>query len=224
MFSSTTPVTTARKSPLGVGLSLGLALAVGLLPGAPARADNDDGYYDRDAGAYDADAYQERREGAEFDYAQVLNVEPNLHQVRVTVPHQECYAETRYVPDGDGDYRRDRPSAGPMILGGLIGAVVGHQFDYGRSRGAGTVVGAVIGSAVGHDAAQRQDADRDYGYRGPVRAVDSQRCETRYDEHYESRIESYRVSYRYRGRIYHTTLPEDPGQQLRVRVAVTPEG
>jgi uncharacterized protein YcfJ len=103
-----------------------------------------------------------------------------------------------------------------MILGGLVGAVIGHQFGHGRERGVGTVAGAVIGSAVGHDAAQRQAGD------GRLRAVDSERCETRYDERYESRIESYRVSYQYHGRTYQTTLPRDPGQQLRVRVAVTP--
>jgi len=175
--------------------SLALSLAAGLLLCAPALA-GDDGYYGR-------------QDGSDVDYAEVLGVEPNLRQVRVVVPRQECYEDTRYVDDGDG-YRRDRPAAGPMILGGLLGAVVGHQFDRGRSRGMGTVAGAVIGTALGHDAAQR--------------ASDSQRCETRYDEHYESRVESYRVSYRYQGRIYHTTLPRDPGQQLRVRVAVTPEG
>ena len=68
----------------------------------------------------------------------------------------------------------------------------------------------------GHDAAQRQAEG------GRLRAVESERCETRYDERNESRIESYQVSYQYHGRTYQTTLPRDPGQQLRVRVAVTP--
>ena len=216
MFSNTSYSTSPRTAsgtryPWGARIALGLAAGLLLCAPAMARADGDDGYYDRN-GQGDGDGY---------DYAEVLNVEPNLRQVRIAVPRRECYTDTRYVPVDDGDYRRDRPAAGPMILGGLIGAVVGHQFGRGPARGLGTVAGAVIGSAVGHDAAQRQGADdRDR----PMRAIDSQQCETRYDEHYESRVESYRVSYRYQGRVYHTVLPSDPGSRLRVRVAVTPEG
>ena len=210
MFSTAAAMTSRRfpgfRPAWALSLAAGLAACLGL--GAAARAGDDDGYY----GRYN-----------DVDYAEVLNVEPNLRQVRVVVPRQECYDETRYVPDDGDGYRRDRSVAGPMILGGLLGAVVGHQFDHGRSRGLGTVTGAVIGTALGHDAAQRQATDRDYGDDRPPRAIDSQRCETRYDEHYESRVESYRVSYRYQGRVYHTTLPRDPGQRLRVRVAVTPE-
>jgi len=176
-----------------------LGLAAGLILAVPAFADHD---------------YQPY--GEDFGYAEVVNVEPNLRQVRSSVPRRECYSATRYVPAEDSGYRRDRPAAGAMLLGGLFGAVIGHQFDHGHERGVGTVAGAVIGTALGHDAAQRQ------GEGGRMRAVESERCETRYDERYEARIESYQVSYRYLGRTYQTTLPRDPGQQLRVRVAVTP--
>jgi uncharacterized protein YcfJ len=222
MFSKTAAVTGPRDragTRFTAGARIALGLAAGLVLCAPALADRDDGYDDRDASGY-----QDSWNGSDYDYAEVLSVEPNMRQVRIVVPRRECYTDTRYVPAYDGDYRRDRPSAGPMLLGGLIGAVVGHQFGHGRSRDMGTVAGAVIGSAVGHDAAQRQDQDRDYGDDRPLRAIDSQRCETRYDERYESRIDSYRVSYRYQGRVYHTVLARDPGRQLRVRVAVTPEG
>lgn len=214
MFGNTLAANQCPRAPgsrAALGLSLAVGLAACLLLGAPARAGDDDGYYGRE-------------DDSDVDFAEVLSAEPNLRQVRVVVPRQQCYEATRYVRDDGDAYRRDRPAAGPMILGGLLGAIVGHQFDHGRSRGMGTVAGAVVGAAVGHDAAQRRAADGDYGDDRPSRAVDSQRCETRYDERYESRIESYRVSYRYQGRIYHTTLPRDPGQQLRVRVVVTPEG
>jgi uncharacterized protein YcfJ len=176
-----------------------LGLAAGLILAVPVFADDDYRPY-----------------GDDFDYAEVVNVEPNLRQVRISVPRQECYSATRYVPGEGRGYGHERPAAGAMILGGLFGAVIGHQFDHGHERGAATVAGAVIGSALGHDAAQRQ------GNGGNMAAVESERCETRYDERYESRVESYQVSYRYHGRTYQTTLPRDPGQQLRVRVAVTP--
>ncbi len=220
MFSkaaiSTGPRTAAAHGFVrGSGIALGLAAAL-LLLSAPARADRDDGYYDQDGGGY--------------DYAEVLSAEPNLRQERVVVPRRECYTDTHYVPADDGDYHRHRPTGGPMILGGLIGAVVGHQIEGGGARGLGTVAGAMIGGAVGHDIARRQAAERDaddYDQDGrdrPMRAIDSERCETRYDERYESRVEGYRVTYQYQGRVYHTVLARDPGSRLRVRVAVTPEG
>jgi uncharacterized protein YcfJ len=192
-----------------------LALAAGLVIGAPVMAGQDSGWQDdrpADAGSPD------------YDYAQVTHVEPRYRQVRISVPRQECYTETRYVPDRP--YAGDRPAAGGMILGGLIGAVIGHQFGHGHERGLGTVAGAVVGSAIGHDAAQRRDDDGDdrgYGGRGG-RPVESERCETRYSERMEQRIDGYCVSYRYNGRNYQTNLPYDPGERLRVRVAVSPEG
>jgi len=191
------------------------ALAAGLVIGAPVMADQDAAWQDdRPADASASD----------YDYAQVTHVEPRYRQVRISVPRQECYSETRYVPDRP--YPAARPAAGGMILGGLIGAVIGHQFGYGPERAFGTVAGAVVGSAIGHDAAQRRDAgwdDRGYGDRGG-RPVESERCVTRYSERVDQRIDGYLVSYRYNGRNYQTDLPYDPGERLRVRVAVNPEG
>lgn len=192
-----------------------LALAAGLVIGAPVMADQDSDWQDdRPVDASSSD----------YDYARVTHVEPRYRQVRTSVPRQECYTETRYVPDRP--YGAERPAAGGMILGGLIGAVIGHQFGHGHERGLGTVAGAVVGSAIGHDAAQRRDDggyDRGYGDRGG-RPVESERCVTRYSERVDQRIDGYRVTYRYNDRNYQTDLPYDPGERLRVRVAVTPEG
>ena len=202
-----------------------LALAAGLVIGAPVMADQDAPWQDdRPADASSPD----------YDYARVTHVEPQLRQLSISVPQRECRAETRYAPAADPGYGPgysragggERPAAGGMILGGLIGAVIGHQFGYGPERAFGTVAGAVVGSAIGHDAAQRRDAgwdDRGYGDRGG-RPVESERCVTRYSERVDQRIDGYRVSYRYNGRNYQTDLPYDPGERLRVRVAVNPEG
>ena len=51
-----------------------------------------------------------------------------------------------------------------------------------------------------------------------------QRCETRYQDDWEERVDGYRVTYQYQGRrqVTVTELPYRPGDRIRVRVAVTP--
>ncbi len=163
----------------------------------------------------------------EYDYARVLDVAPMVHSVRVTVPKRECWTETRYeevvaYPNGPSEPRR--PTVGSTILGGVIGAAIGNQIGRGDGRRAATVAGAVIGSAIGHDAAERRNAR--YGSEPAYtesRPYSAERCEVRYDDTYEDRIEGYRVTYEYNGRRQVTQLPYDPGERIRVRVDVRPE-
>ena len=163
---------------------------------------------------------------SDYDYARVLDVDPIVRHVRVTVPKRECWTETRYeeVQSQGGSYGGPRPTAGSTILGGIIGAAIGNQIGRGDGRRAATVAGAVIGSAIGHDAADRRNAR--YG-NSPVvtesRPYDAERCEVRYEDSYEDRVEGYRVTYEYNGRRQTTQLPYDPGDRIRVRVDVHPE-
>jgi uncharacterized protein YcfJ len=208
-------------------------MAIGIVAAVPALAqngnyggygnDNYDNYDNYANGSYDNGNYRDDRySGDEFQTAQVISAAPITRQVRITVPQRECYSETHYVPVNGRRYGGDAPAGGQMILGGLIGAVIGHQLDDRRSRNGGTVVGAVIGSAIGHDVAQR-NATR-YGGSDEMRAVDGQRCEVRYIEHVEDRVDGYRVTYQYNGRTYTTQMPRDPGATLRIRVNVAPVG
>ena len=71
---------------------------------------------------------------------------------------------------------------------------------------------------IGHDQAQRRAAQP----RSPPRAYTVQRCETRYHETCEERIDGYRVTYVYNGRRQVTELPYEPGDRIRVRVDVSP--
>jgi len=169
--------------------------------------------------------------GTGFDFAEVVRADPIVRQVRVSVPRRECFDETRYVPVRSGP--GPQGAAGGMILGGIIGAVVGHQFDGGRGdwrhgRGGGgntgTLAGGIVGAAIGHDVAER-NAARAGGFAGDeVRAVTAQRCEVHEEEHVEDRTEGFRVTYRYQGRTYTTRMPNDPGPRIRVRVSVSPVG
>ena len=80
-----------------------------------------------------------------------------------------------------------------------------------------TAAGAVIGAGIGH-----QQGMRRYGAVAAPQPSTVQRCETRYRDEYQERIDGYRVTYVYHGRRQVTQLPYRPGERIRVRVDVSP--
>ncbi|HEU4530301.1 MAG TPA: glycine zipper 2TM domain-containing protein [Steroidobacteraceae bacterium] len=150
------------------------------------------------------------RVGPAYEYARVVDVQPITRQVRVQTPQRECYIEEYEEPR-----RASASVAGNVILGGLIGGVLGSQIGSGDGRKAATAAGALIGSTIGHQAAQRRRAE-------PPQVRTVERCDTRYVSNYEERIEAYDVAYEYGGQRYHTRMPYDPGERIRVRVDVSP--
>jgi uncharacterized protein YcfJ len=180
------------------------------------RYGNDSRYDQRHDDAYDS-RYDDRDGG--YDYAKVVDVEPLRTRVRVTTPVRECWDETRYDQRGNGGYGNGpRSNAGGALLGAVIGGVIGHQIGSGRGRDAATAAGAVIGAGIGHRQAERRNS----GNLPPQREYTVQRCDTRYDDAYEERIDGYRVTYIYNGRRQVTQLPYKPGDRIRVRVDVSP--
>jgi uncharacterized protein YcfJ len=118
-----------------------------------------------------------------------------------------------------------QPSQGPFsynhiggtLIGGALGTVVGNQVGHGRGKDVARVAGALIGGAIGHNVSVDRQRQL-YGDRGRL----VERCEVRYRDSTEERIDGYEVTYEYAGRQYVTQLPYDPGQRLRVRVDVGP--
>ena len=163
-----------------------------------------------------AGRYDDNRNAGDYDYARVLDVDPLVERYRVAEPVQQCWNETRYE-DARSTGAGNRNGA--TLLGGLVGAVIGNQFGHGSDRKVATVAGAVLGGAVGNQVAANRGDD---GYRDEPREYDVQRCATRHEDRYEERVVAYRVTYLYNGRQYHTQLPYDPGQRIRVGVAVHP--
>ena len=180
-----------------------IAAAVTLASAGASARDDRYGYDDR------------HRDGAGYDYARVIDVEPLRTRVRVTTPRRECWEETRY---DQRDYAGERSRAGGALLGAVIGGVIGHQIGSGRGRDAATAAGVVIGAGLGHREAERRAAAN----QGPPRAYTVERCETSYSDTFEERIDGYRVTYEYHGRRQVTELPYNPGDRIRVRVDVTP--
>jgi uncharacterized protein YcfJ len=158
-----------------------------------------------------------------YDYADVINVDPLYRDVRVSVPRQECRVEVHEEPGGTYYRQGVRPNPASTIIGGLIGAVVGHQLGRGGGRDAATVAGAVMGAAVGHDVARRRGASSaTEAVYVPSRRDEREVCRMRYEERLERQIDGYLVTYRYNGRIHHTQMAYDPGTRIRVRVSVDP--
>lgn len=141
-------------------------------------------------------------------WAQVVDVEPQYRTVRVSEPSRECWDEEVYV---------ERPgyrSHVPIILGGLVGGVLGHEIG-GHHHGVATAAGTLLGASVGRDVAHRRGSEGYYESR--------ERCRTVRNYRHEERVDGYRVTYRYGGRTHVTYTDYDPGDRIRVDVAVRPE-
>jgi len=66
----------------------------------------------------------------DYDYAEVIRVEPLHRQVRVSEPVRECWQETSDASEGPFSYNH----VGGTLLGSAIGTVVGNQIGHGRGK------------------------------------------------------------------------------------------
>jgi len=142
-----------------------------------------------------------------YDYAKVISAQPIIRYVNVRTPVRECWQDTEYYTAYD---RRHRSGA-RTLAGAIIGGVVGHQFGSGHGKDAATIAGSMIGAAIGHGPVHRRQYSR------PV-----ERCETRYRNQQEKRIDGYDVVYSYHGQQYATTMPYNPGKKIKVRIDIRP--
>jgi uncharacterized protein YcfJ len=150
------------------------------------------------------------------DYARVVGVDPIVRRVRVSTPQRECWNEDRPVSSGaSGTEIRS------TLIGGLIGAGVGHQISHRSHDPIAVVGGALVGAAIGNSIGANQAAKRGEYAQGSYESV--QRCEVSYHDEWAEQVDGYRVTYAYNGREYTTRMPYDPGQRIRVGVDVRPE-
>jgi uncharacterized protein YcfJ len=137
--------------------------------------------------------------------ARVVKVVPVTETVNR--PTQQCWTETQQV------VRRRSHDPGGAILGTIAGGIIGSQIGKGNGKVLAAAVGAGIGAVTGDRLANRDNA-------GTVETVPVQRCET--VDNLETRIAGYKVTYEYDNWRFTTRLPYNPGNELRVNVAVTP--
>lgn len=175
------------------GTAVATALC-GLLLSAPAAWAGHDHGRNRDRG---------------WDYARVVRADPVYREVRVREPREVCREE----PVTERTVHGGRPDPGAVLFGAVIGGVIGHQFGGGHGQDAATAAGAVIGANHAANHSYRNG-------RVVERTVYETRCETVRHARYEQRLDGYDVTYKYRGRLYHTFSEEHPGSRIRVRVDV----
>ena len=150
--------------------------------------------------------------------------------------------------------QRARTSGAGAVIGAVIGGALGnaiadddrrgrHGYGYRTSssqRTAATVLGAVVGGAIGNGIERSAATQRDRRYGDPRYGAQgyygqpAADCRTvgGYDDAYDrydgtdrgGRVDGYRVTYEYAGRRYETVTDYHPGDRLRVRVDVRPEG
>ena len=147
-----------------------------------------------------------------YEYARVTSVQPIYREVEVSKPVRECWEEPLYHTRS-----QQQGSAGGMLVGGLPGGFIGHQFGRGHTRKMASVVGTIVGAQIGHKAVN--------GYSGPASrevARYEEHCKTRHKVSYEEVIDGYDVTYKYRGSSYQLEMPYDPGKRIKMRIQFAP--
>ncbi len=139
-----------------------------------------------------------------YGWADVLRVDP-VYAAVAQPPPQECYPQTVT--------RQDDNHTGGTVLGAIVGGVLGSTVGKGDGRKAAAVAGAVAGGAIGNRVSAAHD--RSYSTQQTV-------CQPVANYAPPQQIVAYDVEYRFRGEVYMSRLPYDPGERLRVRVTVAP--
>ncbi len=159
--------------------------------------------------------------GVEYDYAEVLSVDPIVEQYSEPVERQVCRQEPveTYQPQYAYRDRSHRDPTGATVLGAIIGGALGNTVGRGDGRRAATIAGALIGGSIGHDSARR---GRYVETGGRYQTRYEQRCYVETDYEQDERVTGYDVTYRYNGRVYQTQTDHHPGDRIQVEVQVSP--
>ncbi len=152
-------------------------------------------------------------ENSHYGWADVLRVDPVYGGPTSAVPAPPCYEEQVPV-DASAESAAQERRGIATVVGAFIGGILGNRVGKGSGRVAATVAGAVAGGVAGNRLAA--------GDAPPARPQYTTQRHCPPSAAAAPKVIGYDVEYRYRGDVYTSRLANDPGDRLRVRVAVTP--
>ena len=142
-----------------------------------------------------------------YDYGTVVDTTPIVKTIRVSTPREECW-------DEDIEVRRGGNNSGvSTVVGALVGGAIGNAVGHNKkNKQVGAVLGAVLGGTVGHAVG---------GKRPPVHS-NEEVCRVYQDYREEERIVGYSVRYRFNNETYTTRTKTDPGDTIKLKLAISP--
>ena len=138
---------------------------------------------------------------AEPRFAQVVAVQPITQSVTSSKPRQVCQDEQVAVPET----YKDKHQVGGAVVGGLVGALAGHQVGGGKGKTLATVGGAAAGAFAGHEIQKRHQENNQT--HTEVRNV----CHTVTDKSTSTKTVGYDVTYTLNGQAGHVRMDHNPG-------------
>lgn len=134
-------------------------------------------------------------------FAQVVAVQPITQSVTSSKPRQVCRDEQVAVPET----YKDKNQIGGAVVGGLVGALAGHQVGGGKGKTLATVGGAAAGAFAGHEIQKRHQENNQT--HTEIRNV----CHTVTDKSTSTQTVGYDVTYTLNGQAGHIRMDHNPG-------------
>ena len=134
-------------------------------------------------------------------FAQVVAVQPITQSVTTSKPRQVCRDEQVAVPET----YKDKHQIGGAVVGGLVGALAGHQVGGGKGKTLATVGGAAAGAFAGHEIQKKHQENN--ATKTEIRNV----CHTVTDKTTSTKTVGYDVTYTLNGQAGHIRMDHNPG-------------
>ncbi|MGH8147109.1 MAG: glycine zipper 2TM domain-containing protein [Rhodanobacteraceae bacterium] len=138
---------------------------------------------------------------AQPQFAQVVAVQPVTQTNTSSTPRQVCRDEQVAVPET----YKDKNQIGGAVVGGLVGALAGHQVGGGKGKTIATLGGAAAGAFAGHEIQKKHQEDN--ATTTETRNV----CHTVTDKTTSTRTVGYDVTYTLDGQTGHVRMDHNPG-------------
>src|SRR6185437_1231176 len=139
--------------------------------------------------------------GAGPQFAQVVAVQPITQSATTSKPRQVCRDEQVAVPET----YKDQHQIGGAVVGGLVGALAGHQVGGGKGKTLATVGGAAAGAFAGHEIQKKHQENN--ASKMETRNV----CHTVTDKSTTTKTVGYDVTYTLNGQAGHIRMDHNPG-------------